>query len=178
MDGPGIQLIDALRRANPDVELVAEDLGTPTPDVMELLLASGLPGMKVLQFAFDGRSDNEHLPHGIPVNSVCYTGTHDNAPLGEWFAEERKECIELAKRYVGLNDDEGMIWGMVRQGMSSVSTLFFAQLQDYLELGAETRINTPGTFEGNWRWRLQADQLSRDLSRRIADITQLYGRSQ
>ena len=178
VDGPGIQLIDALRHANPDVELVAEDLGTPTPDVMELLLASGLPGMKVLQFAFDGRSDNEHLPHGIPVNSVCYTGTHDNAPLGEWFAEERKECIELAKRYVGLNDDEGMIWGMVRQGMSSVSTLFFAQLQDYLGLGAEARINTPGTFEGNWRWRLQAGQLSRDLSRRIADITQLYGRSQ
>ena len=66
---------------------------------------------------------------------------------------------------------------MVRQGMSSVSTLFFAQLQDYLELGAEARINTPGTFEGNWRWRLQAGQLSSDLSRRIADITQLYGRS-
>ena len=177
VDGPGMQLIDALRRGNPGVKLVAEDLGAPTPDVIELLAASGLPGMKVLQFAFDGRKDNEHLPHGIPQNCVCYTGTHDNAPLGAWFAEETEECIGLAKRYMGLNDDEGMVWGMVRQGMSSVATLFFAQLQDYLELGSESRINTPGTFEGNWRWRLQEGQLTSDLSSRIADITQLYGRS-
>jgi len=177
VDGPGMRLIDALRKGNPDVELVAEDLGTPTPDVIELLAASGLPGMKVLQFAFDGRRDNEHLPHGISQNCVCYTGTHDNAPLGEWFAEETEECIGLAKRYMGLNDDEGMIWGMVRQGMSSVATLFFAQLQDYLELGPGSRINTPGTFEGNWRWRLREGQLTSDLSSRIADITQLYGRS-
>ena len=177
VDGPGMQLIDALRRGNPGVKLVAEDLGAPTPDVIELLAASGLPGMKVLQFAFDGRKDNEHLPHGIPQNCVCYTGTHDNAPLGAWFAEETEECIGLAKRYMGLNDDEGMVWGMVRQGMSSVATLFFAQLQDYLELGCESRINTPGTFEGNWRWRLQEGQLTSDLSSRIADITQLYGRS-
>ena len=177
VDGPGMQLIDALRRGNPGVKLIAEDLGAPTPDVIELLAASGLPGMKVLQFAFDGRKDNEHLPHGIPQNCVCYTGTHDNAPLGAWFAEETEECIGLAKRYMGLNDDEGMVWGMVRQGMSSVATLFFAQLQDYLELGSESRINTPGTFEGNWRWRLQEGQLTSDLSSRIADITQLYGRS-
>ncbi len=102
VDGPGVELINALRRGCPGIELVAEDLGTPTPDVMELLLASGLPGMKVLQFAFDGREDNEHLPHGIPTNCVCYTGTHDNAPLGGWFAEESKECIDLARRYASL----------------------------------------------------------------------------
>ena len=173
-----MQLIDALRRGSPDVKLVAEDLGAPSPDVIELLAASGLPGMKVLQFAFDGRRDNEHLPHGIPQNCVCYTGTHDNAPLGAWFAEETEECIGLAKRYMGLNDEEGMMWGMVRQGMSSVATLFFAQLQDYLELGSESRINTPGTFEGNWKWRLEEGQLTSDLSHHIADITQLYGRSQ
>ena len=158
------------------VSLVAEDLGTPTPEVVELLLASGLPGMKVLQFAFDGREDNEHLPHGIPVNCVCYTGTHDNAPLGEWFAEESPECLDLARRFVGLNDEEGLIWGMVRQGMSSVAVLFFAQMQDYLELGSEARINTPGVLDGNWRWRLQEGQLTADLARRIAGVTRLYGR--
>ena len=173
---PGIELIDALRRDNPQVSLVAEDLGAPTPEVMELLLASGLPGMKVLQFAFDGRENNEHLPHGIPENCVCYTGTHDNAPLGEWLAEETPECIELACRYMGLNDDEGRLWGMVRQGMSSPAVLFFAQLQDYLGLGCESRINTPGTVDGNWRWRLQEGQLTADLARRIADTTRLYGR--
>ena len=177
VDGPGIQIIDALKAGNPGVELVAEDLGTPTPEVMELLLASGLPGMKVLQFAFDGRPDNEHLPHGNPQNSVCYTGTHDNAPLAAWFAEESTECIELATRYMGLNDCEGRVWGMVRQGMSSVSTLFFAQLQDYLELDGTSRINTPGTIQGNWRWRLREGQLSSELALRIARITQLYGRS-
>ena len=174
--GPGVELIDALRKDNPDVELVAEDLGQPTPEVMELLLASGLPGMKVLQFAFDGRPDNEHLPHGIPQNCVCYTGTHDNAPLGQWFAEESAECIELATRYMGLSEDEGPIWGVMRQGMSSIATLFFAQLQDYLGLGGESRINTPGTQEGNWQWRLQEGQLTDELAQRIASVTQLYGR--
>lgn len=176
VDGPGIELIEALRRDSPQVALVAEDLGTPTPEVMELLLASGLPGMKVLQFAFDGRENNEHLPHGIPANCVCYTGTHDNAPLGEWFAEESEECIDLARRYVGLSEDEGFAWGMVRQGMSSVAALFFAQMQDYLELGAGSRINTPGTTDGNWRWRLREGQLTRELSQRIACVTRLYGR--
>lgn len=174
--GPGVELIDALRKDNPDVELVAEDLGQPTPEVMELLLASGLPGMKVLQFAFDGRPDNEHLPHGIPQNCVCYTGTHDNAPLGQWFAEESAECIGLATRYMGLSEDEGPIWGVMRQGMSSIATLFFAQLQDYLGLGGESRINTPGTQEGNWQWRLQEGQLTDELAQRIASVTQLYGR--
>lgn len=147
--GPGIELIDALKKSNPEVQLVAEDLGVPTPEVMELLLASGLPGMKVLQFAFDGREDNEHLPHGIPVNCACYTGTHDNAPLGAWFAESDPACIDLARRYMGLNDEEGPIWGMIRQGASSPATLFFAQMQDYLGLGAESRINLPGTMGGN-----------------------------
>ncbi len=130
-----------------------------------------------LQFAFDGRKDNEHLPHGIPQHCVCYTGTHDNAPLAEWFAEESDECIDLAHRYVGLNEQEGLTWGMVRQGMSSTASLFFAQMQDYLELGATSRINTPGVAEGNWRWRLQNEQLSGELAARIAVITQLYGRT-
>lgn len=176
VDGPGIEIIEALRRSNAGIELVAEDLGTPTPEVMELLLASGLPGMKVLQFAFDGRRDNEHLPHGIPTNCVCYTGTHDNAPLGAWFAEESVECLDLARRYMGLNDEEGRVWGMVRQGMSSVAVLFFAQMQDYLELGSAARVNVPGTLDGNWRWRLLPGQLVPELAKRIAEITRLYGR--
>ena len=174
--GPGIGLIEALKKANPDVRLVAEDLGTPTPEVMELLLASGLPGMKVLQFAFDGREDNEHLPHGIPVNCVCYTGTHDNAPLGAWFAQEDASALDLARRYMGLNDKEGLVRGMVRQGASSVAVLFFAQMQDYLGLGAEARINTPGTMDGNWRWRLREGQITRELAQEIAAVTRLYGR--
>jgi len=175
--GPGIELMDALKASNPGIQLVAEDLGVPTPEVMELLLASGLPGMKVLQFAFDGREDNEHLPHGIPVNSACYTGTHDNAPLGGWLEETDPACIALARRYMGLNDEEGLIWGMVRQGASSVAVLFFAQMQDYLGLGAESRINIPGTMGGNWCWRMQEGQATHELAQRIAAVTRLYGRA-
>ena len=175
--GPGIGLVEALKTSNPDVRLVAEDLGTPTPEVMELLVASGLPGMKVLQFAFDGREDNEHLPHGIPTNCACYTGTHDNAPLGEWFATADAACLDLARRYVGLSDEEGFVWGMVRQGASSVAELFFAQMQDYLGLDAEARINTPGTMSGNWCWRLREGQATPELAKRIADVTRLYGRA-
>lgn len=175
--GPGIELMDALKASNPGLQLVAEDLGVPTPEVMELLLASGLPGMKVLQFAFDGREDNEHLPHGIPVNSACYTGTHDNAPLGAWLEETDPACIALARRYMGLNEEEGLIWGMVRQGASSVAVLFFAQMQDYLGLGAESRINIPGTMGGNWCWRMQKGAATHELAQRIAAVTRLYGRA-
>ena len=85
-------------------------------------------------------------------------------------------CIDLARRYMGLNDEEGPIWGMVRQGASSVATLFFAQMQDYLELGAEARINTPGTMSGNWCWRLQEGQLTSELAQKISAVTRLYGR--
>ena len=175
-DGPGMALIDAIREGAPGVRLVAEDLGTPTPEVEELLQASGLPGMKVLQFAFDGREDNEHLPHDMPVGRVCYTGTHDNATLVAWLAEADPRELDLARRYMGLNEEEGLVWGVVRQGMSSVAMLFVAQMQDYLELGAEARTNTPGTVGDNWSWRLVPGQLTHELAARIANVTRLYGR--
>ena len=176
VQGPGIELIRALRTGAAELELVAEDLGKPTPEVAELLSASGLPGMKVLQFAFDGRPDNEHLPHDMPRHCLCYTGTHDNAPLAAWLSEEDPAHVALARRYVGISDEEGAVWGMLRQGMGSVAELFFAQLQDYLELGGESRINTPGVLGGNWTWRLVPGQLTDALAERIGAITRLYGR--
>lgn len=174
--GPGMDLVGRLTAWFPELSFIAEDLGYPSPEVAALLGASGLPGMKVLQFAFDSRDSGDYLPHGYTPHCVCYTGTHDNAPLLAWQREADPADVAEAVSYLGLNAEEGFAWGMLRGGMSSVAELFVAQLQDYLELGAEGRMNTPGVLGGNWQWRVQPEQLTDALSRRIAGMTKRYGR--
>ena len=175
--GPGAAYIHAIQEALPDLEFIAEDLGYVTPEVRQLQEESGYPGMKVLQFAFDSRETADYLPHTYPVNSVCYTGTHDNLTLAQWFQEAAPEDVSLAKDYLGLNDEEGPIWGMIRGGMSSVSRLCIIQMQDYLELGASARMNFPGTLSSdNWTWRAQKEFITESLTKRIHAITQRYGR--
>ena len=175
--GPGMDFVRAVQAALPTLEFIAEDLGYVTPEVRQLQEDSGWPGMKVLQFAFDSRETADYLPHTYPVNSVCYTGTHDNLTLAQWFREAASEDAVLAGRYLGLNREEGLIWGMIRGGMSSVSRLCVIQMQDYLELGGCARMNFPGTLSANnWTWRAPKDYLKEDLSRRILDITRRYGR--
>ena len=175
--GPGLDFIQAVQTALPTLEFIAEDLGYVTPEVRRLQEDSGCPGMKVLQFAFDSREASDYLPHTYPVNSVCYTGTHDNLTLAQWFQEAAPEDVALARRYLGLNSEEGLIWGMIRGGMSSVSRLCVIQMQDYLELGGFARMNFPGTLSsGNWTWRARAGSLTKELSRRILDVTKRYGR--
>ena len=159
------------------MQFIAEDLGYLTPEVHRLLRDSGLPGMKVLEFAFDTREASDYLPHTYPENCVCYVGTHDNETLQQWKQNAAKQDIALAKRYLGLNPAEGFNMGLMRGGMGSVARLFVAQIQDWLNLGAEARINTPGTPEGNWQWRLTAERLTPALTKKIADMTELYGRS-
>ena len=152
--GPGMSFVHAVREALPGLDFIAEDLGYITPEVRKLQQNSGYPGMKVLEFAFDSREESDYLPHLYPVDSVCYTGTHDNPPLGQWLEEAAPEDVACAKAYLGLNQEEGYIWGIIRGAMSSVSRLCVVQLQDYLELGEEARVNTPSTLGGNWVWRL------------------------
>ena len=94
-----------------------------------------------------------------------------------WREEADPADVERAQRYLGLNAEEGFVWGFVRGGMSSVATLFVAQMQDYLGLGTEARTNTPGTLGGNWQWRLLPGQITSELSERIASMTRMYGRS-
>ena len=159
-----------------DLELVAEDLGILTPEVSQLLAHSGLPGMKVLQFAFDPNSESDYLPHNHCVNSVCYTGTHDNDTLCGWFSSAPPENIGFARRYLGLNEQETLHWGMLRGGMTSVSRLFIAPIQDYLGLDSSARTNIPGTSQGNWQWRLRAEQITPALTERMARMAYIYGR--
>ena len=176
-EGPGLAYIQAIRAALPELKFIAEDLGYVTPEVHALREASGYPGMKVLQFAFDSRETADYLPHTYPVNSVCYTGTHDNLTLAQWFQEAAPEDVALAKNYLGLNSEEGLIWGMIRGGMSSVSRLCIIQMQDYLELDGSARMNFPGTLSSqNWTWRGKTDFLSPELTKRIYEITRRYGR--
>ena len=176
--GPGMDLVGVLTSWFWDVQFIAEDLGLLTPDVHKLLHDSGLPGMKVLEFAFDSRELSTYLPHGYTNNCICYAGTHDNAPLMAWKEEADPADVAFAVKYLGLNEDEGFHWGVLRGGASSVADLFVAQLQDYLGLGKEARINTPGVPMGNWRWRLQKNQIPKDLAPRIAEMMYLYGRTE
>ena len=108
---------------------------------------------------------------------MCYVGTHDNAPVLAWKEEADPADVALATRYLGLNDREGFHWGMIRGGQSTVAKLFVAQLQDYLGLGAEARINTPGAFGGNWQWRLRPGLLAPELADRMAETARIYGRA-
>ncbi|MEG1524828.1 MAG: 4-alpha-glucanotransferase [Clostridia bacterium] len=175
--GPGLHLIDVLKQQFRHLQIIAEDLGFLTDDVRALVDASGYPGMKVLQFAFDAREPSNYLPHTYPRHCVCYTGTHDNTTAVGWFSEAAEEDIAVAVRYLGLNAEEGYHWGLIRGGMGSVADLFIAQLQDYLGLDATARMNTPGTLGGNnWRWRLQPGQLNDALAARIAQMCRIYGR--
>jgi len=174
--GPGMAFVEPIRGWFRDKEFIAEDLGYMTPEVQALLAGSGFPGMKVLQFAFDWREPSDYLPHRYPTACVCYTGTHDNETLAQWIAGTDKKCLAHAKAYLGLNKQEGFRWGIIRGGMCSPADLFVAQMQDYLGLGAEARMNEPGTSQGNWRWRMAPDALTDELTKHIRKMTELYGR--
>lgn len=176
IEGPGSHFIYVIRTAFPKLRLIAEDLGLLTPSVRSLRRSSGFPGMKVLQFAFDAGGDSYYLPHRHWVDSVCFTGTHDNATLKQFLDEMPEADLEFMTRYIGLNEREGYIWGVLRAGMCSVCEIFIAQMQDYLELGADARMNTPGTVGGNWRWRALPGQLSPEIAERIGVMTKMYGR--
>ena len=177
--GPGMDFVGAVKRALPDLHIIAEDLGFVTPEVKKLLSDSGYPGMKVMEFAFDTRepSAKDYLPHCYPSNSVVYSGTHDNLTLKQWFDETCEEDVQNAIGYLGLNEQEGYVWGVIRGAMSSVSDLCIIQMQDYLQIGAEGRMNHPGTLtSANWTWRAKEGFATAELAKKIRSLTERYGR--
>ena len=174
--GPGMDFISAVQKALPDFDSIAEDLGYVTPEVRQLLEDSGYPGMKVMQFAFDSHEEGNYLPYTYPVNSVCYSGTHDNLTLGQWIDEALPSDLQHAVDYLGLNEKEGYIKGFIRACMGCVSKLAIIQMQDYLELGGEARMNCPGTLGTNWKWRAAPGFASDELAAYIRVLTERYGR--
>lgn len=175
--GPGRELMDVLRRTAGEKLLVAEDLGGDTPDVEELLSYSGLPGMRVLQFAFLEK-DSPHLPYRYPAHAVAYTGTHDNNTLlGYLFAlpEATRRRVFAYCGYPGTEID-GALPYVIRTMYASHADLLILPLQDLLGFGEDTRINRPGTAAGNWTYRVTEEQLSRVDPARFAALADLYGR--
>lgn len=174
--GPGMKLFNAINNALENVKIIAEDLGYLTEKVIRLREETGYPGMKVLQFAFDTREESDYLPHNYNENSVVYTGTHDNDTASGWLKTAKKSDIDHAIKYLKLNEEEGYHWGFIRGAWSSVANTSIAQMQDFLALDSEARMNIPSTIGGNWQWRVKKEYLTNELAKKINDITNLYGR--
>lgn len=172
---PGRALLRALQEELGDLPLVAEDLGYITPDVEALRRRFHLPGMRVLQFGFDGDPRNAHLPHMHRHHGVVYTGTHDNDTSAGWYASLDADTRRLVQFYLGT--ECAMPQALVRAACASVAALAVVPLQDLLELGSAARLNTPGTAHGNWSWKMPQDALSGELAQRCAHLNRLYARS-
>ena len=177
LPGPGYKLFAAIKNVLGDKSIIAEDLGFLTDGVRRLLANCGYPGMKVLQFAFDGSAENPYLPHNYPRNCVAYAGTHDNDTLIGWLRSTPREAAEEATDYLRLSDRESAPRGILRALWESPADLTVAQMQDLLELDSEGRMNTPGIAAGNWRWRMKPDTDLSEISGWLRHITELYGRA-
>lgn len=176
VQGPGMKIFDILREHFTDLPFIAEDLGLIDQPVRDLLDASGLPGMKVLQFAFGEGKDNVYLPHRHIEKSIVYTGTHDNDTSLGWWAQSNFEIQDHARRYLAV-DGHDIVWDLIRVAMRSVAHLSVIPMQDLLTLGSSTRMNTPSEGEGNWRWRVRKEAFNESVASRLRDLIYLYGRN-
>ena len=174
--GPGIDLFNAIKSQLGELPIIAEDLGLMTQGVIDLREATGFPGMKILGFAFDSGEENDYLPHTYTKNCVVYTGTHDNDTLIGWFQKAKEEDRQFARDYLNSRSDDEIHWNAIRGAWSSVANMAISPVQDFLGLGSEARINTPGVAAGNWQWRLRHGVLTDELAERIAKLTRVYSR--
>lgn len=175
--GPGMELVKALRSV-PGLALIAEDLGDLDADALRFIADSGLPGMKVLVYAFDPAGESAYLPHNCPRDAVIYTGTHDTPTFVQWLFEQAAPAErDYAFDYLRLREDEGFGWGAVCGAWMSPCRLAIAPMQDLLGLGGDARVNTPGTAgPRNWSWRVRQEALNPSVSGRLAHITRTYRR--
>ena len=173
--GPSRDFIDALKRNIPGIRIIAEDLGNITDKVRDLLCYSDFPGMKVLQFGFEGAE--EFLPHSYTRHSIAYTGTHDNPTMKQWSLISDDQALTFAKKYLNVNNAECLVKDCIRALFMSVSETVIIPMQDWLSLGSEARMNVPSIPYGNWEWRLSDGMLTDELAKEIADMTKLYSRT-
>jgi 4-alpha-glucanotransferase len=173
--GPGRDFFRVIKANLGDLPIIAEDLGVITPDVVAIRDEFGLPGMKILQFAFEGQPSDPFLPHNYSPHCVVYTGTHDNDTTRGWFErvtdKERTFCL----RYLGCTSDH-IVWDLIRLAWASVAVFALAPLQDFLNLGNEARMNYPSRPSGNWAWRMPPGVLNGELSQKIKELNYLYYR--
>ena len=176
VQGPGQKVLAALVETAGPGTLVAEDLGVITPEVDALRTGCGLPGMKVLQFAFDGSPDNPYLPERHGEQTVVYTGTHDNDTTLGWWGALTEDSRRLVRQHL-VDAGEEMPWALVRLALSSTARLVVVPAQDLLGLGTASRMNTPGTDTGNWDWRAEPGSFGAALSARVRPMVERAGRT-
>ena len=176
--GPGMDLFHTLDKKIKDLRVIAEDLGFLTESVLEMLKESGYPGMKVLQFAFDGSKDSSYLPYKYDHNCVVYTGTHDNETTKGWLENLQGHDLKFVREYINCYEQpvNDCVWALIRTALSSVADLAVIPIQDYLCLGNEARMNAPSTLGDNWKWRLTANQISETTLYHMREVTRIYGR--
>jgi 4-alpha-glucanotransferase len=172
---PGKQLLEALYKNLGELPIIAEDLGVITPDVVELRDGFGLPGMKILQFAFDSGEENDFMPHTFVKNCVVYTGTHDNDTTLGQFKSVKDADRQFMKDYFEVNEKDPA-WSFIKLAWSTVANLAIAPLQDLLRLDTEARMNFPGKASGYWQWRYRKEMLKPQHAEELLKITRLYGR--
>ena len=176
--GPGMDLFHTLDKKIKDLRVIAEDLGFLTESVLEMLKESGFPGMKVLQFAFDGSEDSSYLPYKYDHNCVVYTGPHDNETTKGWLENLQGHDLKFVREYINCYEQpvNDCVWALIRTALSSVADLAVIPIQDYLCLGNEARMNAPSTLGDNWKWRLTANQISETTLYHMREVTRIYGR--
>lgn len=175
--GPANDLFDAIKRELGDINVIVEDLGTLSPEANEFIESTGFPRMKVLQYAFSGSLSNKHLPHNYTSNCVAYTGTHDNDTIMGWLNDSSKQSeVANAKKYLGLNDEEGSLAGILRGLWSSKAGIAIVPMQDILGISSSGRMNIPGSPSGNWTWRMKPDAITGGLVSNLLKMNERYGR--
>lgn len=175
--GPDIALFDALKEEfGEDLPIIAEDLGYLTPAVLKMLKATGFPGMKVLQFAFDPSLESNYLPHKFDKNCVVYTGTHDNDTILGWTTSAKQSEVETAKLYLNCPDTFNLNWAMMKVALMSVADTCILTIGDIIGLDSKGRINTPSTLGDNWKWRIKGECINDWLAEIIYKNTYIYGR--
>ena len=178
--GPGMKLFRAVEQALGKKEVIAEDLGYVTESVKKLVSDSGFPGMKLLEFAFDSRESGDYRPNTWTKNTVCYTGTHDNQVLKDWFLEILPEDREMAAEYSGKSVEELLkmdyVDFFIKMTLDSVSNTAIIPMQDYLHKGKEARINTPSRLGNNWSYRFTKEDFSKSVAEKIRKMTEESGR--
>lgn len=172
--GPGLELFEAAEKKLGACRFIAEDLGYLTDEVIQMVKASGYPGMKVLEFAFDSGPSCEYLPHSYDKNCVVYTGTHDNDTVIGWYDSIDDAARTFLEKYMG-HPFTGS-WDLVRMALASTADLAVIPVQDYLGLGTAARVNFPSTLGTNWKWRLLPDEITDGLCERIRNICAIYDR--
>ena len=177
-EGPGRELFEVLKKNVQKLRVIAENRGFLTDSVINLVKDTGFPGMKVLQFAFDGSENSEYLPHKYDKNCVVYTGTHDNETTKGWLERLQGHDSEFVRAYINCYDKpvNDCVWGLIRTALASVADLAVIPVQDYLCLGNEARLNAPATLGLNWRWRMRKGQLSDITIYTMGELNRIYGR--